>query len=531
MLKKNWFLPAVVVLGMFQILFAGVNIIPSSRRIDWSPGIPGGIPNYPAGVNVKNYGAKGDGVTNDTQAFERAIDAASPGTAVIIPEGTYLITSDLIIEEGIVLRGEGYNKTKLKFRMSGNCINFAIWGSEDWTDITGGFNKGSKTITVASASRININDFVEIRQDNDPAVFIPGYEGDESWGARSVGQILLVVGKSGNSLTFNKSLYYTYNSNMHPRIRALEVVKGGGVENLTIERLNSDDWGTAFNFTNAAYCWVKNVWSEKTNSSHVYLTRAYGCEIRGNYFHDSYDHAGGMGYGITTESRATDNLIEDNIFYRLRHSMEVQTGATGNVFAYNYSRDPFFEENNDYLMSDITVHGYYPTMNLFEGNTVQEIRADNVWGTNGPTTYFRNRIEKNVSHYLDGSEEFGFIEIHQDNPYQNIVGNELGINGTYSNIPIDLDPSIASTAIVHGNYNYRNRTLQWDSSISDHDIPASYYLTQKPAFFGDLPWPLTGGDLSPNTNMIPAQQRYLNGTYIPGTLPPPAAPDNLRLKN
>ena len=35
-------------------------IIPTDRRIDWNPGVQDGIPNYPNGVNVKVYGAKGD---------------------------------------------------------------------------------------------------------------------------------------------------------------------------------------------------------------------------------------------------------------------------------------------------------------------------------------------------------------------------------------------------------------------------------------------------------------------------------------
>jgi uncharacterized protein (TIGR03437 family) len=42
-------------------------------------------------ANVRNYGAVGDGVTDDSNAIQAAIDDTLPGGTVIIPEGTYII--------------------------------------------------------------------------------------------------------------------------------------------------------------------------------------------------------------------------------------------------------------------------------------------------------------------------------------------------------------------------------------------------------------------------------------------------------
>lgn len=58
-------------------------------------------------ISVRQHGAVGDGVTNDTQAFVDAILAASVlGYSVYIPCGTYIITSDLTVDVSLI--GESY---------------------------------------------------------------------------------------------------------------------------------------------------------------------------------------------------------------------------------------------------------------------------------------------------------------------------------------------------------------------------------------------------------------------------------------
>jgi hypothetical protein len=58
-------------------------------------------------VSVKDFGAVGDGVADDTVAIQAAI-SASYGKEVFIPKGTYRLTSGLTVTDGIGLRGEGF---------------------------------------------------------------------------------------------------------------------------------------------------------------------------------------------------------------------------------------------------------------------------------------------------------------------------------------------------------------------------------------------------------------------------------------
>src|SRR3989304_3354947 len=128
-------------------------VIPADRRIDWKPGILGGIPVYPVFVNVKDapYNAKGDGVTDDTAAIQKAINDCPEGKAVYIPAGTYRLTAQLdIFDKGIVLRGDGPGKTLLKnYAETGNVIGIYRWsdgGANQPLKILSGYTKDSMNI-------------------------------------------------------------------------------------------------------------------------------------------------------------------------------------------------------------------------------------------------------------------------------------------------------------------------------------------------------------------------------------------------
>jgi hypothetical protein len=64
-------------------------------------------------INVSDYGAKGDGITDDTDAIQSAIDAAEKGGVVEIPRGTYMIRGLKITKHGTMIVGEARWGTRL----------------------------------------------------------------------------------------------------------------------------------------------------------------------------------------------------------------------------------------------------------------------------------------------------------------------------------------------------------------------------------------------------------------------------------
>ena len=98
---------------------AGENWDGSRLPIDWSfagyKAGDAGLPWVSQSVNIKDFGAKGDGHSDDTQAFKRAIGAAKPGTALLIPGGKYVITEKVDIRKSIVIRGAGKGQTTLYY--------------------------------------------------------------------------------------------------------------------------------------------------------------------------------------------------------------------------------------------------------------------------------------------------------------------------------------------------------------------------------------------------------------------------------
>ena len=70
-------------------------------------------------VSVKDFGAVGDGVTDDTAAIQAALNAAAH---VNVPAGTYRVTSSIVLNSGNHLIGAGQSSTTIQSGVIGNSL-------------------------------------------------------------------------------------------------------------------------------------------------------------------------------------------------------------------------------------------------------------------------------------------------------------------------------------------------------------------------------------------------------------------------
>jgi Pectate lyase superfamily protein len=487
----SWF---VTLCCATSVAYAGPDIVPPARRVPWNAGVPGDIPTVPIVTSVLAFGAHGDGVTDDAPAFQAAINSVTTVGAVHVPSGSYLLRRKVSLKSGVVLRGDGPTRTHLLIDHNSDALEMATYQRGDWVAVTNGLQKGAAVVTVADATHFIPGRYIEIQQDNDPAVMYTRPEFLVNWAENAVGQLFRVVAVSGTQVTLDTPLNLDFNPSLHPIARPQGFLENAGVEDLHIKRNDTSDSFT-FYLQNVANVWIARVFSELTSKAHVFVITGYRVEIRDSYFHDATNFDGdGHGYGVQLHFHTTSCLVENNIFGRLRHSILLNVGPNGNVVGYNYS--------NDTTLVDVSVHGHYPFSNLYEGNVVEWVTVSDFWGPVGPhNLYFRNRLEGATLQVGPGSPLNLNVLDHSN--YQNIVGNELVRGNVVSDNTVNL-----ATLIVHGNR--EKGALSWDPTIPDRDLVASYYLRQRPRFYGSMVWPSTGSDRPNGTN--PAQLRYLAGT-------------------
>lgn len=479
-------------------------VIPDERRVDWELAIQNINLHQPGiQINVMDFGATGNGITNDQPAVMDAISSLVGQLGYIyFPPGEYLIEDPIILPDSCILKGAGSDLSTLVLDMGEtavNCISISNAQTFDYVTITGGYYKGNNLITVADISSFSIGDYIEIRQENGDWDVVP-----ISWADYSVGQITRVVAIVDDKLLLESDLRIDYSLDLHPEVRPIIPISNAGIQCIKIKRVDEPEEGAGANIylSMAANCFVRGVESDSSVGSHVSINSSINILIDGCYFHHAftYNGAGMRGYGVTLSHHTSECLITNNMFRYLRHAMMVKTGSNGNVFSYNYSLEPFRTEPIPDASGDISFHGHYAYSNLMEGNIVQNIVIDHYWGPSGPyNTIFRDRAEL-----------YGIImtanQLLETND-QNFVGNE-----------------VTDTEFLHGLYILTGEDhFEYGNNIKGEIIPAgttelpdsSYYLSERPYFWNDnLTWPSVGIPNQLDSGTVPAKIRYEFGGTI-----------------
>lgn len=389
---------SVLALAALVPLFACAQVIPSDRLTDWSqPGSSAAfVPTQ--SVSLIAFGADSTGVLPCDQALTNAIAALGGPGEVLIPAGDYRFAQTIVLPDSIILQGEvdpllGTPLARLILSPGNGAHGIAISGGEAPLGVAtaSSLMHGSSSVMVNQTSPIVVGDWLRLIATDDSTLV------NDWWGVGQTGQIVQVMAViNSTTVAVNRTLRRNYSA--AASINKLTPRRQVHLRCLGIQREDASTLQVAnIFFNNAVDCSLSGVVGDLCDYAHVDIFRSARITVQNCSFKDAHDYSdGGKGYGVLVDFTSGDCYIHRNTFEHLRHSMVLQAGANGNVFAYNHSTAPFwsaFPLPSD-AAGDLVLHGNYPYMNLFEGNVVQNVVVDNSHGINGPNNmFFRNRAE------------------------------------------------------------------------------------------------------------------------------------------
>jgi hypothetical protein len=386
---------------------------PASRLPDWSfAGFGRGEsepPRVPVAANVRDFGARGDGVHDDTEAFRRAIETVKAG-AIEIPAGRYVITGIIRIgKSGVVLRGAGEGETVLFFpktltdvrpdwgtttggrrtsnyswsggfiqvtgssqgRMLGRIVRPATRGTTAlWPESTNGISPGMEIIlTLADDENHRLTHYVYADD--------PGPIENIGENIRPT-QVFRVREVRDGRILLDRPLRFDIRPEWSPVLHAFEPsVTGVGIEHLTFEFPDNPYLGhftelghNGIALSDVAHCWVRHVRFVNAESG-IFLSGRFST-IQSVVLNSKRepDRQGNRGHhGLTVVGE--DNLVTDFTFnVRYIHDLTVSRGSIGNVFSNGRGVDMNFDH-----------HRRGPYENLFTDIDVGEGRR--VWASGG----------------------------------------------------------------------------------------------------------------------------------------------------
>ena len=508
---NRWFYPHALDNGEGTWLFsmpAFRSAFPAERLFAWDAGVRGGIPEVPVAIELDPADLGGPNASPVIQAaIEEVANSGEPG-AVLLPEGAFYITQAIVMRSGVVLRGRGLDKTSLLMNNPDSSEGIIrIVGSpmgHSGRPILAGYEAGSHVLELTTSIGFTAGGMAYLNSDNDIDVMYGDHEdwrqAGETMFRRSVAQVVGIAEVDGNSLILDTPARLD-RMHLNPTVRPIIPIENAGVESLHL-RFEQDATDAIIRISRAVNSWVRDCELEFTTTTHISIGNSRYITVESNYIHHSYNYGGGgRGYGVATGGGSSDNLIWNNVFRMLRHAMLTSTGANGNIWAYNYSREQH-QDGTDRLR-DISVHGNYPYMELFEGNVAEFATSSDWWGAAGPlVTFFRNRFDTRLNHKPNYGGWNAPLQILYRSHEQNVVGNSM-VSGQGIQVQATSMDALVEGNLVHG-------SIVWnETEPRARNLPHSVFLRGAPPFWGDTPWPAIGADFdvtrSPDYIRIPAQ--------------------------
>lgn len=397
---------------------SGENWTPQSRLPFFgNAGYGGGkapLPDVKSVTNVRDFGAQGDGVADDTAAILRAVEATKNG-ALLFPAGRYVLRDVInIARPNLVLRGEGPDKSIFVIpnsleELQGIKLNKAP-GDEKKSSysFSGGFvrvqgkdvgqlisalaqpaTRGDRVLMLAkNGALIHAGDTVRLRlTDSDHTLGQALHAGvadagtdtynsrkNKSW----IDWAARVAAVAGNQITLDRPLRLDARLNWQPEIwSSAPTVREVGIENLGFEfsgkpkkKHLQEEGFNAIHMTGVVDCWVRDVRVTDADIG-VILGGARDCTVQNVKFLEAKRKGETGHHALWATGGTQDCLFQDFEFKTLYvHDLTVEGFANGNVFR----RGQGVAMNFDH-------HRNAPYENLFTDINVGD--AKRIWQSSG----------------------------------------------------------------------------------------------------------------------------------------------------
>jgi hypothetical protein len=335
----------------------------------YSAGVEG-IPDYPVLTSVRDHGAKGDGFTDDTEAFRRALSTVGERGAILVPAGRYVITDVLEINRShVVLRGEGPEKSILVFPKPLSEIHPKenVDAVKSAYSFSGGFvvmkgvdtgkrigevvdvaRRGDNHLILPSSGDLKAGDWIRLMMEDppdhallrhlhgdllEPGADTPNLKRPVDWAAR-------VTAVDGGHLLLDRPLRVDVRTEWRPVVHHLNpTLMGSGLENLGFEfpgvpkKPHLQEAGyNAVQIDGAVDCWVRKI--TVTDADNGIMVRASRfCTVE-DFVSRSAKRTGLTGHHALWASGRTQDCVFLGFHCETPyvHDLTVEGCANGNVF-------------------------------------------------------------------------------------------------------------------------------------------------------------------------------------------------------
>jgi hypothetical protein len=330
-------------------------------------------------------------------------------------------------------------------------------------------------------------------------------------------------------------------------------LQGAGVEAMSLQggdALAQVPSGLTFNY--AAYCWAKNVEVYDYLGHGLCFSASFRCEAREFYVHHAVlPEPGGGAYNISLDGASSEILCENGISVLGNKVTTSLASGAGSVFGYCYCDQSYIDYTGTSSGNSVVENGIGASHMagshhvLFEGCWSHNADLDAAHGSSGyGSIFFRCALSGFREAFTNLYGAFTVDDQSQPSnsalrcagasqytPYVTYVGNVLGLQGKHSGWVYDdpngnapsiwlmgwgetafftnqSDPLTRNTMIRDGNWDWLQSVQTWHNTPNGPPVLAnSMYLTTRPAFFGDNPWPWVDPKTG-TTYTLPAKARW-----------------------